>query len=101
MVLSHHQFPAPETPFDNGAPIRTERMIITGRLDVARFLPWIRRHSAKLGIHQTVDHADEARIELTVMGPVELIDALEMGCSLGPISVWVEDIQRADAVAAH
>ncbi len=57
-----------ETPFDNGAPIRTERMIITGRLDVARFLPWIRRHSAKLGIHQTVDHADEARIELTVMG---------------------------------
>lgn len=34
------------------------------------------------------------RIELEVAGPVELIDMMEMGCSLGPIDVWVERIER-------
>ncbi|MEJ8308155.1 acylphosphatase [Agrobacterium larrymoorei] len=74
-------------------------MIIEGSLDTESFLPWISRHAAKLGLEQRVRHADQTRIELILSGPVELIDAMEMGCSLGPINVWVEDIQRAEAVA--
>ncbi|MFP5077747.1 acylphosphatase [Rhizobium sp. YIM 134829] len=72
-------------------------MTIHGRLETASFLPWIRRHAARLGLEQRVDHADAARIDLTVAGPIELIDALEMGCSLGPIDVWVDVIDRRDA----
>jgi acylphosphatase len=72
-----------------------ERMTITGDLDAASFLPWIRRHAAKLGLSQEISHSDPERIELELHGPEELIDMMEMGCSLGPIDVWVETIERA------
>ncbi len=98
MAISHHQFPAPENPWDNGPAIRKERMTILGSLDTKSFLPWIGRHADKLCLEQRISHADQARIELILAGPIELIDAMEMGCSLGPINVWVEDIQRAEAV---
>ncbi|MDQ0322279.1 acylphosphatase [Pararhizobium capsulatum DSM 1112] len=71
-----------------------ERMTITGELDAASFLPWIRRHAAKLGLLQAVSHSSADRIELELAGPEELIDMMEMGCSLGPIDVWVETIER-------
>jgi len=31
---------------------------------------------------------------IEVAGPIELIDMMEVGCSLGPIDVWVETIFR-------
>ncbi|WP_454854139.1 acylphosphatase [Rhizobium binxianense] len=71
-----------------------ERMTILGSVEPASFVPWIRRHAGKLGLSQSFLHAGADRIELEVAGPVELIDMLEMGCSLGPIDVWVEEIQR-------
>ncbi|URK87506.1 acylphosphatase [Rhizobium sp. RCAM05350] len=71
-----------------------ERMTILGDLDAASFVPWIRRHAAKLGLSQAISHASTDRIELEVEGPEELIDMMEMGCSLGPIDVWVESIER-------
>ena len=69
-------------------------MTILGNLNVASFVPWIQRHAKKLGLTQTFFHSDADRIELEVTGPAELIDMLEMGCSLGPIDVWVEEIKR-------
>ncbi|NTJ65125.1 acylphosphatase [Agrobacterium rhizogenes] len=71
-----------------------ERMTILGDLNAASFVPWIQRHAQKLGLAQTFFHSDADRIELEVTGPAELIDMLEMGCSLGPIDVWVDEIQR-------
>ncbi|WP_421870182.1 acylphosphatase [Pararhizobium sp.] len=76
-----------------------ERMTILGDLDAVSFLPWIRRHAAKLGLSQAVSHASTKRIELEVEGPEELIDMMEMGCSLGPIDVWVETIERTSVNA--
>ncbi len=71
-----------------------QRMTILGDLDAASFVPWIQRHAAKLGLSQAISHTSSARIELEVEGPEELIDMMEMGCSLGPIDVWVETIER-------
>jgi acylphosphatase len=71
-----------------------ERMIILGDLRAVSFVPWIRRHAAKLGISQIISHKSAERIELEVEGPQELLDMMEMGCSLGPIDVWVETIER-------
>ncbi|CAN7616540.1 acylphosphatase [Rhizobium sp. LjRoot258] len=71
-----------------------ERMTILGDLDAASFVPWIERHAAKLGLSQAISHTSADRIELEVAGPTELIDMMEMGCSLGPIDVWVETILR-------
>ncbi|WP_246689002.1 acylphosphatase [Mesorhizobium sp. WSM4310] len=70
-------------------------MTILGDVDAVSFVPWIRRHAAKLGLVQTISSTSTGRIELDVAGPVELIDMMEMGCSLGPIDVWVEAIHRA------
>ncbi|MBP1843392.1 hypothetical protein J2046_001646 [Rhizobium petrolearium] len=74
-------------------PLR-ERMTILGDLDASSFVPWIRRHAAKLGLSQDIAHTGPDRIELEVTGPEELIDMMEMGCSLGPIDVWVDTIER-------
>lgn len=71
-----------------------ERMTILGDLDPSSFVPWILRHAAKLGLSQEISHAGPDRIELELAGPEELIDMMEMGCSLGPIDVWVEAIER-------
>ncbi len=71
-----------------------ERITIIGDVKSASFVPWIRRHADKLGLSQSFLHAGAERIELEVAGPVELIDMLEMGCSLGPIDVWVDEFQR-------
>ena len=75
----------------------SERMTIRGRLDSHAFVPWIRRHAAKLGLFPDILHADAQRIELDVEGPIDLIDMMEVGCSLGPIEVWVEAIDRGPA----
>ncbi|WP_332304875.1 acylphosphatase [Rhizobium sp. GR12] len=71
-----------------------QQMTIMGDFDAGSFEPWVRRHAAKLGLSQTVSHAGKDRIELLLEGPDELIDMMEMGCSLGPIDVWVETIER-------
>ncbi|WFP62827.1 acylphosphatase [Mesorhizobium sp. WSM4904] len=70
-------------------------MTILGDVEVASFLPWINRHAAKLGLTHAICLAGPDRIELDIAGPAELIDMMEMGCSLGPIDVWVETIRRA------
>ncbi|RUM08660.1 acylphosphatase [Rhizobium chutanense] len=71
-----------------------ERMTIVGDLDAASFVPWIRRHAAKLGLSHHISHTSSMRIEVEVSGPGDLIDMMEVGCSLGPIDVWVESIER-------
>lgn len=70
-------------------------MTIHGRLDPVSFVPWIKRHASKLGLAYTIGRSDSGIIELEVSGAPELIDMMEMGCSLGPIDVWVETIDRA------
>lgn len=74
-------------------PLR-ERMTILGDLDAETFVPWIRRHAAKLGLSEAIMHAGPDRIELDLAGAPELLDMMEVGCSLGPIDVWVETINR-------
>ncbi len=69
-------------------------MTILGDLEVASFVPWIQRYAAKLGLSETISHASADRIELELAGPEELIDMMELGCTLGPIDVWVEIIAR-------
>ena len=78
---------------NNNASIR-EQVTILGELESASFVPWIERHSRKLGLVTKDLTATADRIEFELEGPNELLDAMEMGCSLGPIDVWVEEIQR-------
>jgi hypothetical protein len=72
-----------------------ERMIIRGdHLDAQSFVPWIQRHAGKLGLVQKIAYTSPDKVEIELTGAAELIDMMEMGCSLGPIDVWVETIDR-------
>lgn len=71
-----------------------ERFVISGDVGAPGFPRWIERHAGRLGLRARIGLRTPGRIELSVGGPADLVDAMEIGCSLGPIDVWVETIRR-------
>lgn len=71
-----------------------ERFTIEGDLEAESFLPWIVRHMQRLGLRGVPVRRADGQVEITLEGPADLIDAMELGVSLGPIDVWVEAIAR-------
>ncbi|MES2817104.1 MAG: acylphosphatase [Pseudomonadota bacterium] len=71
-----------------------ERFTIEGDLEAESFLPWIVRHVQRLGLRGVPVRRADGQVEITLSGPADLIDAMELGVSLGPIDVWVEAIAR-------
>lgn len=71
-----------------------ERFTITGDLASPVFVPWIERHARRLGLSASISDREPTRMKVRVEGPAELVDAMEVGCLLGPIEVWVDDIAR-------
>lgn len=77
------------------SPVTRERFTIRGDVGSPRFPPWIEHHARRLGLEAGVSSGHDGRIEVIVAGPPDLVDALEVGCSLGPIEVLVDSIERA------
>lgn len=74
--------------------LAVERFTIEGDLEAESFLPWIVRHVQRLGLHGVPMRGADGQVKITLSGPPDLIDAMELGVSLGPIDVWVEAIAR-------
>jgi acylphosphatase len=74
--------------------LAVEQFIIAGDLMADSFLPWIVRHMQRLGLRGVPLRRADGQVEITLSGPPDLIDAMELGVSLGPIDVWVEAITR-------
>ncbi|MFT4012250.1 MAG: acylphosphatase [Paracoccus sp. (in: a-proteobacteria)] len=74
-----------------------EAFTITGRFAPPDFTPWIERHARRLGLSLRVTAPAPDRLTLLLDGPPDLLDAMEMGCLLGPREVWVETIDRHGA----
>ncbi len=72
----------------------TERFTITGDVGSPAFPPWIGRHAGRLGLSAAMGEHSDRRVSLMLRGPADLIDAMELACSLGPYEVWVETIDR-------
>ena len=72
----------------------SELFVINGDVDQPGFPSWIDRHACRLGLESRLLQHSSDRIEVAVSGPPDLVDAMELGCSLGPIEVWVESIER-------
>ncbi|MCF1709350.1 acylphosphatase [Tabrizicola sp. J26] len=72
----------------------SDMFTLRGDLGAPSFLPWIARHAGRLGIIGRVTAASADEVSLLVEGPPDLVDAMELGVSLGPIDVWVESIKR-------
>lgn len=55
---------------------------------------WIARHARRLGLRGAILHHGADRLDLVVTGQADLVDALALGCSLGPQEVLVDRIDR-------
>lgn len=70
-------------------------LTIQGDVGATDFPGWITHRAHRLGLTGWArPNADGTSIDVFVCGPPDLIDAMELGCSLGPMSVWVEQIDR-------
>ncbi|MFV0383527.1 acylphosphatase [Paracoccus sp. (in: a-proteobacteria)] len=72
----------------------TERFILTGQLAAETLVPWLLRHAGKLGLATRILDRQGASLTMEIAGPPVLLDAMEMGCLLGPIEVWVDEVAR-------
>ena len=68
---------------------------LTGDLAADSLTPWILRRAQRLSLSGWVRREDAGALTIAVSGPAALIDAMEAACSLGPIDVMVEGIERA------
>lgn len=75
--------------------MQTLALTLRGDLRSDTVIPWIVHRGQLLNLAGWVWRADPGQIELALWGPQDLLDAMEAACSLGPMDVLVETIERA------
>jgi len=76
-------------------PTACEHMTFRGQVADDDFLNWIAHRAKRLGLSGWARRADDRKtIEAVVQGPPDLIDAMALSCSLGPMTVWVDRVDR-------
>lgn len=75
------------------------KLIFTGDVSAPDFPDWIVHRARRLGLRGWVRSGagDQVSVEVLVAGEPDLIDAMEVGCSLGPFSVIVDNVERVAA----
>lgn len=74
---------------------------LRGSLSAPGFDDWICHRARLLSLSGWMTRIGPAEILIVVSGPEPLIDAMEQACSLGPVDVLVERIDRRRAAAAE
>ncbi|WP_346910946.1 hypothetical protein [uncultured Roseibium sp.] len=82
--------------------VKRERVIFTfsGRIVPDSFVAFARHRAAKLDLPLAVLASDDSSVAVAVDGQVDLVDAFDMACSLGPHDCIVLDVERSPAPAA-
>jgi hypothetical protein len=70
------------------------RFVFKGTFRTQSFVEFARHRAARLGLDVQFGQASAEAVALTVSGAVELVDAFEMACSLGPFDCFVRDVVR-------
>ncbi|WP_235815656.1 acylphosphatase [Cypionkella psychrotolerans] len=73
---------------------QSQSFVVLGDVGAPIFATWIARHARRLGLRGAILRQEADRIDLVVTGLPDLLDAMALGCSLGPQEVWVERIDR-------
>jgi hypothetical protein len=68
--------------------------IFLGRFRTESFLEFARHRAERLALHTRLGTVRADRIEISVAGADDLVDAFEVACSLGPIDCLVLDHVR-------
>ena len=73
---------------------RSATLVFLGRFQPESFLDFVRHRADLLALHAGIGTARPDRIEISVAGPEELVDAFEVACILGPIDCLVLEYSR-------
>jgi acylphosphatase len=76
-----------------------ETLVFLGRFRPESFREFVRHRAERLSLRASLRAVSTGRIEVSVAGAAELIDAFELACSLGPIDCLVLDYHRISASA--
>lgn len=68
---------------------------LSGQLASGEFVPWIDHRARLLDLKGWVRREGPNAVTIVVAGPQPLVDAMEMACSLGPVSVDVKRIETS------
>lgn len=74
----------------------TLHLILYGDFRDAKMADWVARHAAKLDLRGWVRAHSHRRIDLLISGNRVLVEAMEVACSLGPITARVVTIERRE-----
>ena len=91
--MDHH---VPHSPAADPAREQSQSFAVLGDVGAPIFAAWIARHARRLGLRGAILRHDAGRVEMVVTGLPDLLDAMALGCSLGPQEVWVEQIDRTE-----
>ena len=69
-------------------------IVFLGHFQTESFLDFMAHRARRLALRAGVRSASAERIEISVMGEDDLVDAFEIACTLGPIDCVVRDHRR-------
>jgi hypothetical protein len=69
--------------------------VFVGSFDPASFVEFMHHRAHRLALRAGVGGISCDRIEVSVSGEADLLDAFELACSLGPLDCLVLDVLRA------
>jgi len=72
-----------------------EEMTIKGDIGSVVMREWVNHRAAKLSLAGGITAQGIDQIVLALSGPIDLLDAMEAACLLGPINVQIAAIDRA------
>ncbi|WP_234709012.1 hypothetical protein [Rhizobium rhizogenes] len=72
------------------------RFIFRGQVVCDSFTEFAQHRARRLDLDIEMEACDAMSATLAVKGQVDLVDAFEMACSLGPYDCIILDIERSD-----
>jgi hypothetical protein len=69
--------------------------VFVGRFEPGSFAEFVHHRARRLALSADIGAFGPDRIEVSVSGEADLVDAFEMACSLGPIDCLVLDAFRS------
>jgi acylphosphatase len=79
----------------------TVLLVFLGRFRCDSFRDFVRHRAERLALRADIRTAHEERVEIAVAGALELIEAFELACSLGPIDCLVLEHHRRGIHQRH
>jgi hypothetical protein len=69
--------------------------VFVGRFDPQSFIEFVHHRAHRLSLRAGIARSGANRMEVSVSGEADLVDAFELACSLGPIDCLVLDVFRS------